>query len=745
MKKNFIKLTALALTLLLAVPTFTGCKQQEMPPILGGQKEQKERTGATLEIPLEHAYRSEEITHARQWSMMDSVVGNCVYFGKPSQQNRVTVLMEYNTDTGVSREITPACAAEREKATNYVGITEITELEDGKRSLLCEEYYPQLFDSSEIIRRCIEVYDRDWNLLETQEVPGSFAENVNLFNCGTARDADGNYYVSVIDNKTGEKQILTYNSSFEQYGSIPLSPDGFLIGQDFVQGADGRVYMAWMDMERDIVRMFRLSAEDRTMEEIDIAQNVQSMCSGLGEYLYYYHDGNDLYGVTESGEEKVMNFINSNFRKQSVGDIIALPNGKFAMSSFFDTAYTYWLAEARSKDETENLQMLTLAGVGMYDRLVDAVLDFNRSSTTHHILIVDYAESENDAHLKAGLAKMKEDMINGKVADMICTDGLNFESFASKGLFEDWYTLMDADEEFKRSDYFENFFRAYEHNGKLMRLGVDFTVYTQLAKTEHVGEKQGYTIAEFTQLADSLSDRMHPYQYSMFMYDSQSGYVDKQTQKCYIDTPEYIRLMKILNGTEEQQASYTGNEMDFREDRAVFYPCRIAMPIDYHAICRARFGDAPITFTGEPMYALKGNGGQFLTTFTVSVNSQSKHQEAVWDFMKHLLSEDYQKKLGSTMPVHRAALDFYLDNATHMTAATTWFGAGEVNIGAATPEEMTELRTYIEGIEAAYTRDETIKNIMQEEMDMHFAGDQTAEQAAKMMQSRVSIYLSEQS
>jgi hypothetical protein len=57
---------------------------------------------------------------------------------------------------------------------------------------------------------------------------------------------------------------------------------------------------------------------------------------------------------------------------------------------------------------------------------------------------------------------MKDDMLNGIVADLICTDGVNFESLASKGLFADWYTLMDADDEFHMEDYYENFFEAYE-------------------------------------------------------------------------------------------------------------------------------------------------------------------------------------------------------------------------------------------------------------------------------------------
>ncbi len=734
MKTNITKLTSLVLAALLAIPAFTGC--------------QKEKTGATLEMPLNNSYRSEEIMQARKWSMYDAVIGSCVYFGKGTQQNRVTVILEYHTETGVSREITPACAEQRQKAANHIGVTDVLELENGKKGLLCEEYYPRAFDAPEIYRRCIEVYDADWNLLETQELPETFAEDVNLFNCGTARDADGNWFVCVNDPHTSEKQIHTYNSQFVQYGSIPLSPNGMMLSQDFIQGTDGEVYMVWVDWEKGVTTMYRLSAEDRTMEDVDVDINfsaAQQVSTGANDYAFFYTDANYLYGVKEEGKERVIDFINSDFKKGSVYDCIALPDGKFVLMMYENNTPCYWLAEKRPQEETENVQFITLAAVGMYDKLVDAVLDYNRTSTSHRILIMDYAESDNPEHIEAGLEQMKADMLEGIVADIICTDGLNFESFSSKGLFDDWYELMDADEEFHREEYLENFFRAYEHNGKLQRLGVDFTVYTQLAKTEFVGEKQGYTMAEFTELVDDLPKGMKPYQYYMYMFDSQCGYVDKQLQKCYFDTPEYIRLMQILNGTSEQRETVTNHEYDFRENRALFYPCTIFQPINYHAIRKTAFLDADLTFTGEPMYALKGNGGQFHTTFTLSVNAQSRQQEAVWDFMKHLLSDDYQKKLDFSMPVQKAALESYLENATHMTAAKTYFAAGEVNVGAATEEEMNELRAYIEGIEAAYANDGTIKNIILEESEMFITGDCTAEEAAKKIQSRVGIYISEQS
>lgn len=728
------KLTSLLMAAILAVTPLTGCR--------------KNRTGATLEVPLENYYRSEEITHASGWSALNAI-GDCMYFNHYTAQQKSIVLLEYNTITGVSREITPACEKERDPA-NSLGASIVMELEDGKRGLLCEEYKAAAFQDTEIIRRCIEIYDADWNLLETKEVPEDFCEDVSLSHYTAAWDMQGNFFVYAENRQTGEKRIDTYNSEFVQYGSIPLSPDGFSTNP-FVKDREGNVYLSWMQFNNTghaDQRLYRLSAVDRTMEDTDTAINFSGephIVSGTGDYDFFYISDADLFGVNADGRAKIIDFVNSDFKKEDIIDCTALSNGKFIIEYRVKDKNTFWLAEKRSQEEIENTKFITLAAVGTYDKLVDAVMDFNRENNGWRIMIVDYAEGEDPEQIKEGLARMQEDMRDGFVADLICTDGLNFESFASKGFFDDWYALLAQEEEFHREDYLENFFRAYEYDGKLQRLGFDFTVYTQLAKTAHVGEKQGYTMAEFTQLVNSLPDSMKPYQYYYSMFDSQTGVVDKGVQKCYYDTPEYIDVMQILNGTPEQREQVTNHELDFREDKALFYPCTIRKPIDYHAIRKATFEDAELTFTGEPMYILKGNGGQFHTTFTLSVNSQTLQSEGIRNFAMHLLSEKYQKKLSISMPIHKAALAYSLDLAQKQNMHTTYFNMQEVNVGAATPEEMDELRSYIEGIEAAYTKDEIICNIVLEETEMFAAGDCTAQEAAKKIQSRVDIYINEQS
>ena len=61
-----------------------------------------------------------------------------------------------------------------------------------------------------------------------------------------------------------------------------------------------------------------------------------------------------------------------------------------------------------------------------------------------------------------------------------------------------------------------------------------------------------------------------------------------------------------------------------------------------------------------------------------------------------------------------------------------------------TQEDIDKIKSYIENVKETNYYDEQIYNIIDEEAQKFFAGDQTAQAAADMIQSRASLYLSEQ-
>ncbi len=758
MKKT--KLFAFVLALAFVSSGFTAC---------GGITKED---GATLEIPFENSYRTTQLEKAWNWLLMDTIGENAFFVKKPTPTQANTVrLMVQNTVTGETTEFEPAVNSERQKATNYTRAYMFLDKGGGRTGIVCTEFEYNMNTSEEkVVRRCIEVYDADWNLVEVEEIPEGFALDRTLGmqwsrRC-TLTDAQGNWYHCDLS----EPIIHTYNSGYQKYGEIRLTNQGESIWS-FVNGADGAVYVCttfWDEMTKEqLTHFYRLDAENRTAEEMqlnDIPDKREltslSLVDGSGEYLFYYITPERMYGVTAQGNtEEVIHWNNSDFVRRSIVECEPLPDGKFLLGETTSNTGmiegdTFYVAEQRTEADTADTKFMTLAAVDLSPSLEEAVLDYNRQETGWRIMMVDYPDSET----------LKADMLDGIVADIICTENLHFENLASKGLFADWYTLMDADESFNREDYLPNFFRALEYDGRLLRLTYDYTVETYFAKTEFAPQKENYTAAEYMDLLEATPDNMDAVPFNgrnnvvdRHLYEMMDMFINWQTGECAFDSPEFIRALRWMESLPENR---TAEDMDFFEsvdklflsDRALLRQSQIYQPIRWHIIRRAYFGDAEITAVGMPMYAgQEGNNGTFLINDSVSVNAQSQYKDAAWDFMKYLLSEDYQKGLTDSMPIHIGTLDEKLTLATKMSAASEQYrDMTVVNVGAASEESMAELRDYICKIGRVSlwngtNAQERIGTILSEEIERYFAGGCTAEECADAIQSRVSIYLSEQS
>lgn len=754
------KLFALTAALGILLASFTAC---------GGIKKED---GATLEISFENSYRTTQLAGAWNWNLMDTVGENAFFvrYMSQTQADRIKIMVQ-NTATGETTEFEPAINSERQKATNYTRAYMFLDKGDGRTGIVCTEFEYNMNNGVEtVVRRCIEVYDANWNLVEVEEIPEGFALDQTLGmqwgrRC-TLTDAQGNWYHCDLSQPV----IHTYNSDYQKYGEIKLTNPEESIS-NFVNGADGAVYVLttfWDAMSGDqIIHLYRLDAENRTAEEMNLNNipviselNSFFLVDGSGDYLFYYITSERLYGVTAEGNaEEVIHWNNSDFVRRTIVECAPLPDGKFLLGKAGSSngsmdGDTFYVAEQRTEEDAADTKFMTLAAVDLSYSLEEAVLDYNKQETGWRIMMVDYADAET----------LKADMLDGIVADIICTENLHFENLASKGLFADWYDLMDADETFSREDYLPNFFESLEYDGKLLRLTYDYTVETYFAKTEFAPKTGNYTAADYIDLLESVPDGMDAFPFvgrnhvvDHELYMLMGTFVNWQTGECAFDSPEFVRALKWAeslpeSGKAEDMEYLQSSDKLFLSDEALLRQSTIAQPIRWYIIQRAYFGDAELSTVGMPMYeGQEGNGGTFLITDSVSVNAQSQYKDAAWDFMKYLLSEDYQKGLTDSMPIHIGMLDEKLTLATKMSATTEeYMDMTRVNVGAATEESMAELREYICNIgrvslQGGTDAQERIGTILSEEIERYFAGGCTAEECADAIQSRASIYLSEQS
>ncbi len=759
--KRIMKFTSLALAVMLAVIPLTGC---------GFMREK----GSTLEINMDNSYRSEKMEVQYNYDILHSWENNILFVRRDGQIKHQDYYHFVNTETGESVKFEPKAAKERLAAGNSVHAYTVINYADGTIGIVIIE--DNRYDG--IIRRCIEIYDEKMNYVRTEEIPEDFAPDNYLVGWV---DNQGNWYLGTRHEDSGTYTYDCYNSKYEKYGNIPL-PSGYSVNEMVRSKEDGTMYAA-ITKNDGVYEVYEVNGAERTAESTGVFLHSEAVekyeadryaamlhssdfVRGNGEYDFCWMDNNGLYGYIDGEEKEILNWVNSDFPLGEINSCELLDNGTVVAEQGNESTHEFWLCSPRTQEEIDNTQLISLSSLGLYSALEAAVIDYNRAETGWRIIVVDYNKYNTADDKTLGAAKLQEDMLDGIVADMVCTNGMHFESLANKGLFADWYDLMDADESFSREDYLQNFFEAYEYDGKLQRLGVSYSVHSAAAKTEFAGTTEGVTLSEYVGFMDTIPQGMDFYDFynrewfmEQYFKNRMNCWVDAKNAKCYFGT-EFAKILEMIAGIptfdeiDQLEAegkisqvlpSYTESYKAFQENRAFIEDVDFYQPINFRAMNRTTFRDAEVTMVGMPMDYDEGNGGVFRTDFTVSVNAQSEHHEVIWGFMKHLLDEEYQSDLKRSMPVHLGALEAELEQATHMVTASVPFGMGESQIGESNPEEMGKLRAYLEGIRTAYYFNQKVYDIMMEEIAMYLSGDCTAQAAAEMIQSRVTIYLSEQS
>ncbi len=178
---------------------------------------------------------------------------------------------------------------------------------------------------------------------------------------------------------------------------------------------------------------------------------------------------------------------------------------------------------------------------------------------------------------------------------------------------------------------------------------------------------------------------------------------------------------------------------------------------------RALFGGG-VTFAGYPGEG--GSGVRFSADGGLAMSASCADKDAAWSFLRQtLLPDEEEISIGADFPVNRAAFKrkaeesmafSYLTDETGNTitgpdgepmmegTVYVFVGGQAIMLKPASQEDYDQVMALYEAADSLVSRDESIWAIAREQAGACFAGDRSAEDAAKAIQSRVELYLNEQ-
>ena len=789
--KTFHKRITAFLSALLMLTAVTGCSKNNSGEggntanngSSAGNSASSGKNAQGLNISLDHSYASEKIafpSNINYISSMTELNGNLLVSGYTEDDGQKLYL--YNVESGTASEAELEYPKTLDKNVNYYITTSFVNDENQPVFIYHASSYDEKNEEEpyQDLGYTMEIYDSDFHLLETKDLKDIFDENT-YFN-QLIQDKDGNFYVAVQLNDYVKQdfsmKIYIYDKDFNKKGEIN---DDIQYVQQMFLNKEGKIVLNYQNSNYENCFGF-LNTETNTLEEIKIdgmPQWFNTSFAGKKDYDLFVGDSTAAYGINlEAGTcEEVINWVNSDFMGDSVGQVIQLEDGRFILVDMHYTSNSasseLWILHERDPKEFDNVQLISLATLWMPSELGRAVNSFNRTHTDYRIGVMNYDQYNTEDDYEAGLKQFENDMTSGIMADIICMSYMPYERYANKGLlmdFSDYISQLNPD------DYFMNFFDSLRYGGKLYRIGFSYNVSTLEAKTANVSGKSGLSLQEFSDLITNLPDGMNAF--SEMTKDSAlselgttflNNFIDINTGACTFNSPEFVKLLELCNSyptdeddsrqdwTDEEWEKYWAEEnYQYINDKTLFRGSYVNELKSYLQERATYFGDADVTLVGYPTGTEGSNGGRFMPEYTICGSANSAFKDQIWDFCQQMLSEDAQENLDWTLPVHKKAFDKMASEALKPDTYTdedgneveipytVYRGNEEIEIPLPTQADIDSIKSYIENVKETIYYNEQIYNIVSEEAQKYFSGDQTSQAAADMIQSRASIYLSEQ-
>ena len=567
---------------------------------------------------------------------------------------------------------------------------------------------------------------------------------------------------------------------------------GKISGVDWAQTMltlhDGRVAVAYYG--DDGQKLSIIDTEKKALgDTYSVQGDLYQMVAGGGDYDFYYNNGVNFFGykLETQTADKLFNWINCDVDNSNVNGYAVTGEGKvIALSSEWD--------EKAEKNNTSLITMekvpssslpqkevLTLAVQYLDWEVRSQIINFNRKHDSVRIEVQDYSEYNTEEDYEAGMTKLRTEMLAGNCPDIIYLNGLPAKQLAAKGLLADLYPLIDADPELSREDFFPAVLKAMENNGRLYSTCSSFEIVSAVGASRVVGSEPGWTYADLMAALQEMPEGCTVFSTGETRYDilqmclmlDMDHFVDWNTGKVSFDSPEFIDLLNFAKNfpAEFDWENYEWTEED-NDDVRIREGRQLLMYGDlnnFDSISQYEniFGglDA-FTFVGFP--TSEGVGNMIMTQSGYGISEKCSNKEAAWEFVRTFMTEEYQennswnfpsnihsyeaKKADAMKPTYvkdangNIQLDpetgekmmeqkgGYWDNTTQEYIPTYFY----------TEEEIAKIESVINDTDRVYAVDEAINEIVREQVEAFFAGQRSAEDVAKLIQSKAMIYVNEQ-
>ncbi len=349
-------------------------------------------------------------------------------------------------------------------------------------------------------------------------------------------------------------------------------------------------------------------------------------------------------------------------------------------------------------------------------------------------------------------------IMSGKADDIIDVSPLSFWKLADKNMLVDLDEFLGKD--LASENYFTDVLDAYRYKGKQYTLPLSFVIEAY-QMDERVSKALGITkIPSHLTLDDLLSfSQPMPKDGKNMLFDNSAAgmsdvtlayrlfsldmkkYVDLENKKVNFNNEDFISLLEKVKSLNEKkqmatEKGYKNKELFYTSDtQSLLHIYNLYSP----AMCQS----GTVAYSNLiPLTNQEGFSTLSNTEFMPAISQNSKNKELAADFIKFLLSQEMQTSPELLYcPVNKNAVavasQFIYEDSKAGGYLPAGFDETTLQQNIEKHNELAKVSTMLDYF------DRNIRNFVMAEMTHYFAGEESAEQSAKNLETKINTYLKE--
>ncbi len=567
-------------------------------------------------------------------------------------------------------------------------------------------------------------------------------------------------YPGRIENSNGHIYLNCSNAIrvYDLEGELICSiPHGEWEGE-LILGGDGEVYF------------FGEQASGGTISAIDTDQCMLTeqfvydkgfVCGGDAESPFLQILPEGLFHMELDGETRpIVLWDECLLSVSGMQEAKALGNGRFLLGGAFAQAMQLVPCEP---SYIKPKIMLTLAVLPTQDALdreldpttyysdvIQSITAFNAVNPDCYVKLLDLSEG-GSLTAEQALTKLNTGIISGSAPDMLVLNGSHQQyPFNRQGRSREPTQDLEADpdlgvEDIVLADAIRN------DCGGLYVMTNRFSIETRLGLCSRFGDAWGWSFDDYLRIdAETPEDHMVIYNLTQdfFLRMSVTRYlrqaIDWENGTCDFNNPQFVQTLEAcrdMRPTPEDPENMIFG-MNLMGDGVLV--TEMAMIDGVTALAsESRHVGQPICIIGWP--TTDGScGSDFGVSYPIGVMKNGAYPELCWHFLKYwLLHPNTDPHRG--IPNDRPLMEKLIDEARHIDPNQEWSDWYDGLRSPMTEAEITQFQELLRRMEHTTMYDETAFEIVSTEIAPFLAGQRSAEETASIIQSRMSIYVSEQS